>query len=607
MTPEQQALQANANITIGNPNSPWSNPTKTEPTIPITRYTKPERNVAPTLTAPIGPAPVNETQIREETRKRMQTSIDAINANYANLISQEKVQGQDRAGQTRAMNARGGLMGSDFGVANQEKTTQYNKQQQQYLVDQQNAQVASIMQNIEDRANAEIQNRKQEALGKYERDLTAFNTAQTQAREDLKTLAQSGFDLSTLNPAQRAALLQQSGYDEQFGELIYNAQKPKPQQIDYKFEKLADGKGMFYGVDPLTGELKRQDVSVDLPPDWQIQIAPDGTVIGFDKNTGEARVMSGKGEFGKSDDSDLSKPLTLEEAKELGVPYGTTRGQVAGIVPGQEENFKQTSAALKEAESVRTLIEELMNHPGRKDATGGLRWLTALPGNARDFTAKFDQLIAQLQLQNISKLRGTGPITEREQEVLKRAATSLRRDIGEGAFLNELSRLYQSTGGIVDELKTKQSQYQSNSLFDEFEGGSEGTNPKAPLSQVGPKTLASTLVTKFPEGSVGGQCGGFVRKLASSFGLDYARLGDTLQSKTDAVKKHGTSLANAGTGSVIVTKENPTYGHVAFIVGRNTQGFVVAESNYKQSNKVSYGRVIPYNSPKIIGVINPTA
>lgn len=109
---------------------------------------------------------------------------------------------------------------------------------------------------------------------------------------------------------------------------------------------------------------------------------------------------------------------------------------------------------------------------------------------------------------------------------------------------------------------------------------------------------------KFPPLSVGGQCGVFARNLASSLGMTYPRLGDSLSSKISAVQKYGSGQANVG--SVIVTRENPTYGHVAVIIGVTPQGFVVAESNYKQSERVSYGRVIPFNSSNIVGVINPT-
>lgn len=121
-----------------------------------------------------------------------------------------------------------------------------------------------------------------------------------------------------------------------------------------------------------------------------------------------------------------------------------------------------------------------------------------------------------------------------------------------------------------------------------------------------PKTPNIPLTKAFPDGSIGGQCGDFVRKVVSKIGATYPTLGDSLKSKTAAVKKYGTSLARATIGSVIVTKENPTYGHVAYIIGRNAKGWIVAESNFKQSNRVSYGRTIPFNSPKVIGVINPT-
>lgn len=119
------------------------------------------------------------------------------------------------------------------------------------------------------------------------------------------------------------------------------------------------------------------------------------------------------------------------------------------------------------------------------------------------------------------------------------------------------------------------------------------------------QALFQAASKKFPEGSTGGQCGDFVRKIANTYGLNYPSLGDSLQSKINAVKKYGTSTQNAGVGSVIVTKENPTYGHVAWIIGKSPTGWIVAESNFKQSNKISYGREIPFNSTKVVGVINP--
>ncbi len=468
---------------------------------PVARYTNPQPMTTgspviqptppqpPTVTKPqLGT--VDEASIREQTRQRMQSSIDAINAQFANLIQQEQVAGEDRSGQTRAISARSGLMGSDFGQAHQVKTQQFNQQQVKYLEDEKTARVNSVMQNIEDRASAEIQMRKQEALGQFERDMAEFERVQEQARGDLQVLAQSGVALEQLNPMQREALFKQAGYeDTAFGELIYNAMRPKPQQIEYESINVGGGRVLFYGVDPQTGELKQKVVDLGLPDEWSMTIAPDGTALAFNKNTGETSLLSGQGQFAKPDDpldqalkqaqiekiyNDIALGqgagiLSIEEATKLGVPYGTTKEQAVGIMPGQGEQFVKIKAGLDEAQMTKDLISELLNHPGIGGATGAFPGASAtIFSKSKDFAAKFDRLIALLQLQNISKLKGTGPITDKEQEVLKNAATSLRRNVHKDIVVNELKRLQTSTENIIGELTEKQTSLQPGTI-NEFE------------------------------------------------------------------------------------------------------------------------------------------
>ena len=305
---------------------------------------------------------VDENTIREDTRKRMQAQIDAINAEFTNLIARENVAGEDRSGQTRAIGARSGLLGSDFGAAQATKTTQFNQQQVKSLEDEKAARVGSVLANIEDRASAEIQARKAEALGKYQRDFAEYEQVQEQARADLKTLAQSGAKLEQLNPAQKAALFKQAGYDENFGELIYNAMKPKASQIDYKFEKLADGRGLFYGVDPTTGELKTKEVTMDIPDDMSLTIAPDGTPILFNKNTGEARIADSfkQGQFAKPEEQpELYGGLTKEQRTELQRVQGNVR----------------LDPDIKDFIQVRDGYERVETGAGRDDAQGDLALL----------------------------------------------------------------------------------------------------------------------------------------------------------------------------------------------------------------------------------------
>lgn len=126
---------------------------------------------------------------------------------------------------------------------------------------------------------------------------------------------------------------------------------------------------------------------------------------------------------------------------------------------------------------------------------------------------------------------------------------------------------------------------------------------KLPLLNMNGTNKAQPITSAYPAGSKGGQCGTWVRSVLSKQGLTYPTVGDTLASKTATVKKYGSKTG--GVGSVVITSESKTTGHVAYVIGRNTKGYIVAESNYGLNGKVSYGRVIPYNSPNLIGFLQP--
>ena len=46
-----------------------------------------------------------------------------------------------------------------------------------------------------------------------------------------------------------------------------------------------------------------------------------------------------------------------------------------------------------------------------------------------DAEAKRNQLVSMMQLENVAKLKGTGPITEPEQKVLRQAMTVLENEL----------------------------------------------------------------------------------------------------------------------------------------------------------------------------------
>lgn len=100
----------------------------------------------------------------------------------------------------------------------------------------------------------------------------------------------------------------------------------------------------------------------------------------------------------------------------------------------------QNKQAIREADATnaRAIVKEMLTP--RKD--GGGIYATYAYGRANvmapelmkkqewiDAEAKRDQLVSMLQLENVSKLKGTGPITEPEQQVLRQAMTVLQNPL----------------------------------------------------------------------------------------------------------------------------------------------------------------------------------
>lgn len=145
------------------------------------------------------------------------------------------------------------------------------------------------------------------------------------------------------------------------------------------------------------------------------------------------------------------------------------------------------------------------------------------------------------------------------------------------AGVTDLDVIYEALTGGTSSLKGK--------------GGISATSPIAPVAR------------KYPEGYNGGQCGDFAHKI-----VEFPSVGDSKAEKIKSIQKYGIPASQwrrqARAGDVVITGENPTYGHVFVINEILPNGKArVTESNYKQSNKVSHDRIISLNDPIIYGAI----
>lgn len=111
-------------------------------------------------------------------------------------------------------------------------------------------------------------------------------------------------------------------------------------------------------------------------------------------------------------------------------------------------------AAATRSEVVR-LVEELKKDPAMSSAVGvkgvgSLFGLTNTPiagTPSAGYVSKVERLKSLLTLDNIKQMRGMGALSDKEGQMLARAATSLDRNAGEDAFMAELNRLQFDAGG----------------------------------------------------------------------------------------------------------------------------------------------------------------
>ena len=138
-------------------------------------------------------------KIRQDTLARYQAEIDAINSSYATKKAAERIQGQGRLGSAGAIQARRGLLGSDFGAAQTDTINQYNAELIDAIEQERLAKVSSIMSEANRFAQEE-----------YDKKLEAKRLG---AENYLKFIGESATRRQNNTAKMAAYLYQQGNYD----------------------------------------------------------------------------------------------------------------------------------------------------------------------------------------------------------------------------------------------------------------------------------------------------------------------------------------------------------------------------------------------------------
>lgn len=235
-----------------------------------------------------GPKPVDEAAIREQVRSAQQAQIDSVNAVYEDMLRGQGRVNDSNMGSTRAINARSGLLGSDFGNANMSNQASAGEQANKAILRERDVKISSILADIDSTVASKVAAQKAEALGNANAYKDYLDKAQTKAATWITNLGKSGETVDHLKetaPEQLKQILASSGMSETELMLAMNAARPPKEKIDWK----TDVKGnhvIVYGTDPVTGQLQyhTQELPADAAAnevkvvDGEIwSISPDGT------------------------------------------------------------------------------------------------------------------------------------------------------------------------------------------------------------------------------------------------------------------------------------------------------------------------------------------
>lgn len=188
----------------------------------------------------------------------------------------------------------------------------------------------------------------------------------------------------------------------------------------------------------------------------------------------------------------------------------SSNGQSLEAIPGGPAAIKQTedqrtrdSAHDQTRQTIGT-INRLMEHPGRRGATGTWNLGRMVPGtDAADFAAEVETLKAQTFLPMVQQLRGMGALSNAEGDKLNAAVGALRFDMSEKAFNESLGRIRDQFGAALGRAGIDTKDMQSWGLNPDQ--GQQATqqpqqSPQRAVKRTG--TLNGRKVVEYRDGSI---------------------------------------------------------------------------------------------------------
>lgn len=185
---------------------------------------------------------VDEEAIRSATRARIQGQIDAINAAVADQIANfRNTTGKNRQGQSYALAAAGGRIGSATGESEFQKTEDYNNQEAQTYQNEANVKISQLFGQATRDADTEIKAKRdsiQQGIDKYFEFLdNQGKRKRDQVSAFVKNMLVLGVDPTSLSDSDFQKLQDQYGFTKDQLSTLYSDAKAEKEKSDLATEK----------------------------------------------------------------------------------------------------------------------------------------------------------------------------------------------------------------------------------------------------------------------------------------------------------------------------------------------------------------------------------
>lgn len=268
--------------------------------------------------------------------KQYQAQIDATNAVYNDRLNASRLAGQGRLGSSRASQGRSGLLGSDFGAAQTDTVTNANLEADAAVQDERNVAINAILglarKDALDAVTAKTTAKKAGAdalLKYYTEDVPAQKTARL--NKIAKALAEKNLDPKDLTPEELKQIttnwnVSADDVSSAFGEYM-STTEAAAKKADLETKK---------------AQADIDKINADIAAGKLITLGEGSTL--YNVETGE--TIKNPKTYAPTDGNGQDRMLTITEALNLGVPFGSYLSDVVGqgIVPtGKTTGEQQTN------------------------------------------------------------------------------------------------------------------------------------------------------------------------------------------------------------------------------------------------------------------------